>query len=75
MALPGERVDVLALIPAEVGVFSAPSCWSLDRSGRDRYGAFGGLPGIFAPDLTLVLWLIYVSYMVLRKFSSSAKTN
>ena len=31
--------------------------------------------GGYQANLTLVLWLIYVSYLVLRRFSSSAQTQ
>src|SRR5450755_4241007 len=35
----------------------------------------GGAAGFIKKTSTLVLWLIYVSYLVLRKFSNSAQTQ
>ena len=41
--------------------------------GHARYGASGGTWDARLTS-TLVLWLIYVSYLVLRRFSNSAQT-
>jgi len=72
---PGERVDVLALTTAEVGVVF---CTIVLVTGpiwaRPVWGIWWA-PGDIRLTSTLVLWLIYVSYLVLRKFSSSAQTQ
>jgi heme exporter protein C len=72
---PGERVDVLALTTVEVGVVF---CTIVLVTGpiwaRPVWGIWWA-PGDIRLTSTLVLWLIYVSYLVLRKFSSSAQTQ
>jgi len=72
---PGERVDVLALTTAEVGVVF---CTIVLVTGpiwaRPVWGIWWA-PGDIRLTSTLVLWLIYVSYLVLRKFSNSAQTQ
>ncbi len=45
------------------------------RSGRGRCGVSGGRSGDIRLTSTLVMWLIYVSYLVLRRFSNSAQTQ
>jgi len=72
---PGERLDVLAVTTAEVGVvfcsivlvtgpiWARPVWgiwWRRETSGSHQ---------------RCVLWLIYVSYLVLRRFSESAQTQ
>jgi len=72
---PGDRVDVLALTTAEVGVVF---CTIVLVTGpiwaRPVWGIWWA-PGDIRLTSTLVLWLIYVSYLILRKFSSSAQTQ
>jgi ABC-type transport system involved in cytochrome c biogenesis permease subunit len=72
---PGERMDMLALTAAEVGVVF---CTIVLVTGpiwaRPVWGIWWA-PGDIRLTSTLVLWLIYVSYLVLRRFSSSAQTQ
>ena len=72
---PGDRLDVLAVTTAEVGVVF---CTIVLVTGpiwaRPVWGIWWA-PGDIRLTLTLVLWLIYVSYLVLRRFSNSAQTQ
>src|SRR6201997_4419490 len=72
---PGERMDMLALTAAEVGVVF---CTIVLITGpiwaRPVWGIWWA-PGDIRLTSTLVLWLIYVSYLALRRFSSSAQTQ
>jgi heme exporter protein C len=72
---PAERLDVLAVTTAEVGVVF---CTIVLVTGpiwaRPVWGIWWA-PGDIRLTSTLVLWLIYVSYLVLRKFSNSAQTQ
>lgn len=72
---PGERMDMLALTAAEVGVVF---CTIVLVTGpiwaRPVWGIWWA-PGDIRLTSTLVLWLIYVSYLALRRFSSSAQTQ
>ena len=72
---PGEHLDILALTAAEVGV---AFCTIVLVTGpiwaRPVWGIWWA-PGDIRLTSTLVLWLIYVSYLVLRRFSSSAQTQ
>ena len=72
---PGDRLDVLAVTTAEVGVVF---CTIVLVTGpiwaRPVWGIWWA-PGDIRLTSTLVLWLIYVSYLVLRRFSSSAQTQ
>lgn len=72
---PGQRMDVLALTTAEVGVVF---CTIVLVTGpiwaRPVWGIWWA-PGDIRLTSTLVLWLIYVSYLVLRRFSNSAQTQ
>lgn len=72
---PGEKMDMLALTAAEVGVVF---CTIVLVTGpiwaRPVWGIWWA-PGDIRLTSTLVLWLIYVSYLVLRRFSSSAQTQ
>src|SRR6201997_4357919 len=72
---PGERMDMLALTAAEVGVVF---CTIVLITGpiwaRPVWGIWWA-PGDIRLTSTLVLWLIYVSYLVLRRFSNSAQTQ
>jgi heme exporter protein C len=72
---PGERLDMLAVTAAEVGVVF---CTIVLVTGpiwaRPVWGIWWA-PGDIRLTSTLVLWLIYVSYLALRRFSSSAQTQ
>src|SRR3981081_2667490 len=67
------KADIVALVTAEVGVVF---CTVLLVTGpiwaRPVWGIW--LTWDLRLTLTLVLWLIYVSYLVLRRFSSSGQT-
>jgi heme exporter protein C len=71
---PGEALDVLAVTTAEVGVVF---CTIVLVTGpiwaRPVWGIWWA-PGDIRLTSTLVLWLIYVSYLVLRRFSDGAQT-
>src|ERR1700722_17864962 len=72
---PAEKLDVLAVTAAEVGVVFCTivlvpgPIWA-----RPIWGIWWA-PGDIRLTSTLVLWLIYVSYLVLRRFSNSAQTQ
>jgi len=72
---PGQRLDVLALTSAEVGVVF---CTIVLVTGpiwaRPVWGIWWAAGDIRLTS-TLVMWLIYVSYLVLRNFSNSAQTQ
>jgi heme exporter protein C len=72
---PGQRLDMLAVTSAEVGVVF---CTIVLVTGpiwaRPVWGIWWA-PGDIRLTSTLVLWLIYVSYLVLRRFSNSAQTQ
>ncbi|HTS35557.1 MAG TPA: cytochrome c biogenesis protein CcsA [Candidatus Solibacter sp.] len=72
---PGQRLDILAVTAAEVGVVF---CTIVLVTGpiwaRPVWGIWWA-PGDIRLTSTLVLWLIYVSYLVLRRFSNSAQTQ
>jgi heme exporter protein C len=71
----GQNIDVLAVTAAEVGVVF---CTIVLITGpiwaRPVWGIWWA-PGDIRLTSTLVLWLIYVSYLVLRRFSDSAQTQ
>jgi heme exporter protein C len=71
----GQALDVLAVTTAEVGVVF---CTIVLVTGpiwaRPVWGIWWA-PGDIRLTSTLVLWLIYVSYLVLRRFSDSAQTQ
>jgi ABC-type transport system involved in cytochrome c biogenesis permease subunit len=71
----GEELDVLAVTTAEVGVVF---CTIVLITGpiwaRPVWGIWWA-PGDIRLTSTLVLWLIYVSYLILRRFSDSAQTQ
>jgi len=72
---PGQRLDVLAVTSAEVGVvFCTVVLVTGPLWARPVWGIWWA-PGDIRLTSTLVLWLIYVSYLVLRRFSSSAQTQ
>ena len=72
---PGQSLDMLAVTSAEVGVVF---CTIVLITGpiwaRPVWGIWWA-PGDIRLTSTLVLWLIYVSYLVLRRFSDSAQTQ
>jgi heme exporter protein C len=72
---PGENLDILAVTTAEVGVVF---CTIVLVTGpiwaRPVWGIWWA-PGDIRLTSTLVLWLIYVSYLILRRFSDSAQTQ
>jgi heme exporter protein C len=72
---PGEKLDVVAVTTAEVGVVF---CTIVLVTGpiwaRPVWGIWWA-PGDIRLTSTLVLWLIYVSYLILRRFSDSAQTQ
>jgi len=67
------KADILALVTAEVGV---AFCTVVMATGpiwaRPVWGIWWTWD--LRLTLTLVLWLIYVSYLVLRRFSTSSQT-
>jgi heme exporter protein C len=71
----GQNIDVLAVTAAEVGVVF---CTIVLITGpiwaRPVWGIWWA-PGDIRLTSTLVLWLIYVSYLVLRRFSDSSQTQ
>lgn len=72
---PGDRLDMLAVTSAEVGVvFCTIVLVTGPLWARPVWGIWWA-PGDIRLTSTLVLWLIYVSYLVLRRFSSSAQTQ
>src|ERR1700681_2633315 len=68
------KADILALVSADVGVVF---CTVVIVTGpiwaRPVWGIWWA-PGDIRLTTTLVLWLIYISYLVLRRFSTSGKT-
>jgi heme exporter protein C len=72
---PGERLDMLAVTSAEVGVvFCTVVLVTGPIWARPVWGIWWA-PGDIRLTSTLVMWLIYVSYLALRRFSSSAQTQ
>ena len=72
---PGQKLDVLAVTTAEVGVvFCTIVLITGPLWARPVWGIWWA-PGDIRLTSTLVLWLIYVSYLVLRRFSNSAQTQ
>ena len=69
------KADIVAVVSAEVGVVF---CTIVLVTGpiwaRPVWGIWWA-PGDIRLTSTLVLWLIYVSYLVLRRFSNSAQTQ
>lgn len=71
---PEQRADVLAVVTAEVGVvFCTVVLVTGPLWARPVWGIWWA-PGDIRLTSTLVLWLIYVAYLVLRKFSTSSNT-
>ncbi len=72
---PGQGLDLLAVTTAEVGVvFCSIVLITGPIWARPVWGIWWA-PGDIRLTSTLVLWLIYVSYLVLRRFSDSAQTQ
>ena len=72
---PGQALDVLAVTSAEVGVvFCTVVLITGPIWARPVWGIWWA-PGDIRLTSTLVLWLIYVSYLVLRRFSNSTQTQ
>jgi heme exporter protein C len=70
-----QDLDVLAVTAAEVGVvFCSIVLVTGPIWARPVWGIWWA-PGDIRLTSTLVLWLIYVSYLVLRRFSDSAQTQ
>ena len=70
-----QKADMVALVCAEVGVvFCTVVLVTGPIWARPVWGIWWA-PGDIRLTSTLVLWLIYVSYLVLRKFSNSAQTQ
>jgi heme exporter protein C len=70
-----QDLDVLAVTAAEVGVvFCSIVLVTGPIWARPVWGIWWA-PGDVRLTSTLVLWLIYVSYLVLRRFSDSAQTQ
>jgi len=68
------KADILALVTAEVGVvFCTVVLVTGPIWARPVWGIWWA-PTDIRLNSTLVLWLIYVSYLVLRRFSTSSKT-
>lgn len=67
------KSDILALVSAEVGVVF---CTVVLVTGPIWARPVWGIWWTWDPRLTLtfVLWLIYISYLVLRRFSTSSQT-
>ncbi len=69
------KADIVALVCAEVGVvFCTVVLVTGPIWARPVWGIWWA-PGDIRLTSTLVLWLIYVSYLVLRRFSTSAQTQ
>lgn len=68
-----EKADIIALVTAEVGVvFCSVVLVTGPIWARPVWGIWWTWD--LRLTLTLVLWLIYVSYLVLRRFSSGSQT-
>ncbi len=68
------KADILALVAAEVGVvFCTVVLVTGPIWARPVWGIWWA-PGDIRLTTTLVLWLIYISYLVLRRFSTSGQT-
>jgi len=70
-----QKADMIALVSAEVGVvFCTVVLVTGPLWARPVWGIWWA-PGDIRLTSTLVLWLIYVSYLVLRRFSSGSQTQ
>ena len=70
-----EKADILAQVGAEVGVvFCAVVLVTGPIWARPAWGIWWD-PADIRLNSTLALWLIYISYLILRKFSTSSRTG
>lgn len=70
-----QKADIIALVCAEVGVvFCTVVLVTGPIWARPVWGIWWA-PGDIRLTSTLVLWLIYVSYLVLRRFSTGSQTQ
>jgi heme exporter protein C len=70
-----EKADILAVVSAEVGVvFCAVVLVTGPIWARPVWGIWWD-PADIRLNSTLALWLIYISYLILRKFSTSSRTG
>ena len=68
-----ERADILALVSAEVGVvFCTVVLVTGPIWARPVWGIWWD-PADIRLNSTLALWLIYISYLILRRFSTSSR--
>jgi heme exporter protein C len=68
------KADILALVSAEIGVvFCTVVLVTGPIWARPVWGIWWA-PGDIRLTTTLVLWLIYVSYLILRRYSTSGQT-
>src|SRR3979490_324963 len=67
--------DIVALVSAEVGVVFCTVVLVTGPIWARPVWGIRWAPGDIRLTSTLVLWLIYVSYLVLRRFSNSAQTQ
>jgi heme exporter protein C len=71
----GEALDALAVTSAEVGVVFCTIVLVTGPLWAKPVWGIWWAPGDIRLTSTLVLWLIYISYLVLRRFSASAQTQ
>lgn len=70
-----EKADILAVVSAEVGVvFCAVVLVTGPIWAKPVWGIWWD-PADIRLNSTLALWLIYISYLILRKFSTSSRTG
>lgn len=70
-----EKADILAVVGAELGVvFCAVVLVTGPIWARPVWGIWWD-PADIRLNSTLALWLIYISYLILRKFSTSSRTG
>src|SRR5437667_7851312 len=68
-----EKADILALVSAEVGVvFCTVVLVTGPIWARPVWGIWWD-PADIRLNSTLALWLIYISYLILRRFSTSSR--
>src|SRR5260370_39186280 len=68
------KADIVALITAEVGVVFCTVVIVTGPIWARPVWRIWWAPGDIRLTTTLVLWLIYISYLVLRRFSTSSQT-
>jgi heme exporter protein C len=71
----GEELDALAVTTAEVGVVFCTIVLVTGPLWAKPVWGIWWAPGDIRLTSTLVLWLIYISYLVLRRFSASGQTQ